>query len=184
VLWERDGTAINLGSLGGAINIADSINNLGEVVGGAQSPKDGAIHTFLWTRATDMQDYGLFPGSTATVAPCCNTINDRGEIVGFSIDGTTFSARALVWHGKTPVDMNTLIPKGSPWYLQAANSINDFGVIVGQGLIKGQVHAFVATPTPGEFGSESAAPAAHREASSLQQRQRFGRFGIPLMGPR
>ena len=62
VLWEADGTAINLGSLGGATNIASSINNLGEVVGAAQSPKDGNIHAFKWTRSTGMQDFGIFSG--------------------------------------------------------------------------------------------------------------------------
>jgi probable HAF family extracellular repeat protein len=194
VLWERDGSAINLGSLGGATNIASSINNLGQVVGGAQSPKDGTIHAFLWTRATGMQDFGAFPGAIVTVPGCCNTLNNRGEMVGFAIDGTTFNSRALVWQGKTPVDLNTLIPKGSPWYLQAADSVNDFGEIVGQGLINGKVHAFVATPTNRDFGDESFSDAAESASSPmvvpedvrnlLQQRPRFGRFGTRLMEPR
>jgi probable HAF family extracellular repeat protein len=193
LLWEADGSATNLGSLGGSINIADSINNLGQVVGGAQSPKDGTIHAFLWTRATGMQDFGAFPGAIVTVPPCCNTINDRGEMVGFSIDGTTFNSRAIVWQGKTPVDLNTLIPKGGPWYLQAANSVNDFGEIVGQGLIHGQVHAFVATPSFGAFGGESFSPAAEGvtsptvlsdEARKLLLKQLpFGRFGTQITGP-
>jgi hypothetical protein len=43
-------------------------------------------------------------------------------------------------------DLNALIPAGSPWYLQATSSINDAGEIAGQGLINGEVHAFLATP--------------------------------------
>ncbi len=62
VLWEADGSATNLGSLGSGTttNIASSINNLGEVVGGALSATDGTIHAFLWTRQTGMQDLGAF----------------------------------------------------------------------------------------------------------------------------
>ena len=183
VLWEADGSVTNLGSLGGAVNIASSINNLGEVAGGAVSPKDGTIHAFLWTRGTGMQDFGAFPGAIVTVAGCCNTINNRGEMVGFSIDGTTFNSRALVWQGKTPVDLNTLIPKNSPWYLQAADSVNDAGEITGQGLINGNVHAFLARPSDGEFGAESTSPAS-QDGTNNNGRQIFGRFGVPFMRPR
>jgi len=84
VLWDKDGVH-DLGSLGGAFNGASSINNRGEVVGVAQSPKDGTTHAFLWTRETGMLDYGAFPGAAATVVGCCHTNNDRGEIVGFSV---------------------------------------------------------------------------------------------------
>jgi probable HAF family extracellular repeat protein len=152
VLWEGDGSATDLGNLGGTYNVASSVNNRGEVVGGALSSKDGTIHAFLWTRYTGMQDFGAFPGAIVTVPPCCNTINDKGEMVGFSIDGTTFNSRALIWRDKVPMDLNTFIPKGSPWYLQAAQSINEAGEIVGQGLINGAVHAFLATPINGEAG--------------------------------
>ena len=147
VLWESDGSATDLGSLGGTMtNVATSVNNRGEVVGAAQSSIDGNIHAFLWTRETGMQDLGAFPGAVVTLAPCCHTINDRGEVVGLSIDGTTFSSRALVWQDKMPVDLNTLIPADSGWYLQSALSINDAGKIVGYGTINGNVHAFLAIP--------------------------------------
>jgi probable HAF family extracellular repeat protein len=148
VLWEN-GSAIDLGNLGGTSNVAASINNRGEVVGGAQSSIDGTIHGFLWTKQTGMQDLGAFPGAIVTAPACCNAINDRGEVVGFSIDGTTFTFRALIWKDKVPMDLNTFIPKGSPWYLQAALSINESGEIVGYGSINGAVHAFLARPIHG-----------------------------------
>jgi probable HAF family extracellular repeat protein len=146
VLWESDGSATDLGNLGSTPNDATSVNNRGDVVGTAQSPKDGTLHTFLWTKDTGMQDLGAFPGAVLTVAPCCHTINNRGAVVGFSIDGTTFGSRALIWQGKVPMDLNGFIPAGSPWYLQNASSINDAGEIVGWGTINGEVHAFLATP--------------------------------------
>jgi probable HAF family extracellular repeat protein len=70
VLWESDGSPTDLGHLEGTApglyNMATSVNNQGEVVGAAQST-DGAIHAFLWTRETGMQDYGAFPGAVVTV---------------------------------------------------------------------------------------------------------------------
>src|ERR1035438_4687731 len=123
---------------------ATSVNDRGEVVGTAQSPEDGTLHTFLWTRDKGMQDLGAFPGAIVTVAPCCNTINDRGEVVGFSIDGTTFSSRALLWKDKVMTDLNTLIPADSGWYLQAAYSINYAGEIVGYGTVNSTAVAVVA----------------------------------------
>ena len=165
VLWDADGTPHDLGNLGGPFNGASAVNNRGDVVGVALSPKDGTIHAFLWTEDTGMQDYGAFPGAVATVAPCCKTINDAGEVVGFAIDGMG-NPTALVWQGKVPVDLNTLIPAGSPWYLQNACSINDAGEIAGQGLINGEVHAFLATPIHHPHASgEDLAPAPQGKAT-------------------
>jgi len=125
--------------------IASSVNNRGEVVGAAQGA-DGNFHMFWWTKQTGMQDLGNMPGDFATVAPCCNTINNSGEIVGFSLPGPLGSGRAFVRRDKALTDLNTLIPPNSGWYLQAALSINDAGEIVGYGTIKGETHAFLATP--------------------------------------
>jgi probable HAF family extracellular repeat protein len=144
VLWEKDGSPTDLGNLGGAFILASAVNNRGEVVGGAQSSKDGNTHAFLWTKDTGTQDLGIFPGDFLTVPPCCNTINNRSQVVGFSIGGS--GMRAILWQDKVLIDLNTLIPAGSGWYLLAANSINDAGEITGFGLINGSVHAFLATP--------------------------------------
>jgi len=148
VLWEPDGRAINLGSLSGPgsePNVASSINDRGEVVGGSMA-KDGTIHTFLWTRATGMMDLGAFPGAVVTVAACCNTNNNVGQIVGFAIDGTTFNSTAFLWQQWTFTDLNTLIPSNSGWNLQDAASINDAGEITGYGLIDGETHGFLLVP--------------------------------------
>jgi probable HAF family extracellular repeat protein len=149
VLWEKDGSATDLGSLvsNGAINIPGGINNRGHVAGGSQS-SGGAPHAFLWTRETGMQDLGTLPGDFFSTAPCCQTINDRDEVVGLSFPGPQGSGRAFVWTKEQGMqDLNGLIPADSGWYLQEATSINDFGQIVGWGTnSKGQTHAFVLTP--------------------------------------
>ena len=116
VLWEADGSVTDLGSLGGAANIASSINNQGEVVGTAQSPKDGTTHAFLWTRQTGILDYGAFPGAVATVPGCCHTINDSGQIVGFSVEPSNpYFGRALIWKGREPKDLNDFVSEPGPF---------------------------------------------------------------------
>jgi probable HAF family extracellular repeat protein len=149
VLWEKDGSVTDLGTLPGGVengnNVATSINDRGEVVG-TSLMSDGTVHAFLWTRKRGMQDLGLPANDFVSVAGCCHTINNRGQVVGFSFPGAFGGGRALIWEDNVPIDLNTLIPAGSPWYLQAATSINDAGEIVGWGTINGEVHAFLATP--------------------------------------
>jgi probable HAF family extracellular repeat protein len=150
VLWESDGSATDLGNLGGAndSNIATGINNHGIVAGNSRST-DGNIHPFLWTRDTGIHDLGILSGDFLTVAPCCQTINEKSQVVGFSCPGPLGSCRAFLWQPKQNLltDLNTLLPANSPWYLQAAQSINDAGQIVGYGSINGSIHAYLATPT-------------------------------------
>lgn len=156
VLWEKDGTPRDLGSLikGGAINIPGGINERGEVAGGSQS-SSGAPHAFLWTKETGMQDLGTVPGDFASAAPCCHTINNRREVVGFSCPGPMGMCRAFLWQGKDLLDLNVLAP-GSPLYLQQALSINDAGQIAGYGVTStGETHAFLATRAQDEDVSRS-----------------------------
>jgi probable HAF family extracellular repeat protein len=147
VLWERDGSVTDLGTLPGGVgnNVATSINDRGEVVGTAIL-SDGTVHAFLWTRQRGMQDLGLPANDFVSVAGCCHTINNRGDVVGFSCPGPLGGCRALLWEDNVPIDLNTLMSAGSPWYLQTASSINDAGEIVGWGTINGEVHAFLARP--------------------------------------
>ena len=163
VLWEKDGTPINLGSLGGGgFNIPGAINDRGEV-GGASLAKDGTVHPFLWTKETGIQDLGAFPGAVVTGIPCCHTLNNNGEAVGLTAD-SHFNLRGWVWSDHTKTDLNLLIPKDSPLYLQTGWAINDGGQIVGQAIVKSscpvqtppawqanqsactEIHAYLAIP--------------------------------------
>jgi len=144
VLWEHDRMPVDVGSgLGGPAG-ASAINERGDVSGtyfGANGPQ-----AFVWTPETHKAvPLGLPDGFVAAVNPCCKTINDRREIVGFMLDGD-FNTHAFLWKDGVMVDLNELIPKGSPWTLQLAAGINASGQIAGQGLINGEVHAFLATP--------------------------------------
>lgn len=146
VVWQEDGTPINLGSLGGGgFTIPSDINENG-VVAGASLYTDGTIHPFFWTRERGMKDLGSFPGAFLTGIPCCHTLNNKGDAVGLTVDGTTFNMRAVLFHDGKPYDLNTLISADSGWALQFAGSINDRGEIVGWGTINGNTHAFLAKP--------------------------------------
>lgn len=147
VLWETDGTPVNLSSLGGGpFTVPAAINDRGEVAGASLSSEDGTVHPFLWTRQGGMRDLGTFPGAIVTGIICCGTLNNEGEAVGLTVDGNTFNMRAVLVLDGRLIDLNTLIPSNSGWSLQAASSINDAGQIVGWGTINGETHAFLATP--------------------------------------
>jgi probable HAF family extracellular repeat protein len=186
ILWERDGSITDLGNLGGAANIASSINNHREVVGTAQSPKDGTVHAFLWTRQTGILDYGAFPGAVATVPGCCHTINDRGEIVGFTVEPKNpYFGRALIWQGTEPKDLNDFIRDPGPFVeLTGAFSINDAGEIVCQGVTNtGELHACLAVPNKDAEPAEGVSPATQQLGSHvplLENAREFlrCRFGI------
>jgi probable HAF family extracellular repeat protein len=146
VLWQKDGSATDLGNLGvpNGPNVAASVNNRGEVVGGDEYT-DGTLHAFLWTRNTGLHDLGTL-GADVVTAP--TFINNHGQVVGFSCPGPMGACRAYVGEDKEMTDLNTLIPLDSPLYLQFAYAINDVGEIVGQAMQKstGELHAFLAIP--------------------------------------
>ncbi len=180
LLWERDGTPRDLGSLGGAAShVATSINNAGQVVGTSQFT-DGTVHSFFWSRNKGMRDLGTLPGAVLTVAPCCNTLNDRGQVVGFWFD-SDFNPSAFVWQNNVITDLNDLLSQDSPWQLLFAQAINDAGEIVGQGLINGELHAFLAIPTAGGNaeldGPRPRVNLSPGERQRLQQQLRHSRLG-------
>jgi probable HAF family extracellular repeat protein len=145
VLWERDGTPVNFGSLGGPVSGASAINSHGDV-SGTSTTADGSPRPFLWTpESHTLLKLNPPEGFPVAVNPCCKTINDRREIVGFMLD-SNFNSHAFLWKHGVMVDLNDLIQKPFAWMLQSAAGINAFGQIAGQGLINGEVHAFLATP--------------------------------------
>jgi probable HAF family extracellular repeat protein len=159
VLWERDGSVIDLGTLGGPIDakagighMALSLNNLAQVVGGSALP-DSSVHGFLWSPDSGMRDLGTLPGDAGSVG---SAINDLGQIVGASVDNDG-NPRGYLWQNGVMMDFNTLVGE-SPMFILFTSGINNHGEIVGFGATDaGDVHAFVATPT-GETGGGEFSP--------------------------
>ncbi len=108
VLWQN-GTATDLGTLGGQQASAAAINNLGEVVGWAQDGTD-ADHGFVWSNGKMTEIPLNFP----------TAINDNEVIVGGQ----------MVYSGGTLQNLNDLIPPGSGVTLENATAINNNGEIV------------------------------------------------------
>jgi len=99
VLW-RNGTAIDLGTLGGNFSDPADINSAGEVVGTAELAHarfDPAyVHAFIWRDGT-MTDLGTLGGLDSAA----RAINSAGQVVGLSetADGVP---HAVLWdHGST-----------------------------------------------------------------------------------
>ena len=144
VVWKND-VPMDLGNLGGSYgNLANSINDHGQVVGQSDLSGDTAFHGFLSTRDQGLQDLGTLPGDTLSIA---NSINDQGQIAIQSCDAD-FNCRAAIWQNGVMTDLNSLIAPGSSLFLLFASSINSQGQIVGGALDQssGATVPFLATP--------------------------------------
>ncbi len=194
LLWQES-TPTDLGNLGGTMNnVAQDINSQAQVVGGSDLPGDTTSHAFLWQNGT-MTDLGTLPGDVSSFA---QGINNKGQVVGASCD-ISGNCRGFLWQNGVMTDLNTLIPADSALHPVIAFQINARGQISGLGVqvSTGELHAFLATPTPGDAASGGATPAARGEIREspkvalpesvrklLQQRLGFGQLGIGMPGSR
>jgi probable HAF family extracellular repeat protein len=156
VLWDADGTPIDLGNLGGTGdpsilgrgNIGLGINNRGQAVGVSSLTGNKANHAFLWTKQTGMQDLGTLSGDVNSAA---TAINDRAQVVGQSFGDAgpmMGNPRAFLWENGVMTDLNTLVPANSPLHLLVAFSINSRAEIAGFGVTNdGKIHAYLASPS-------------------------------------
>jgi uncharacterized membrane protein len=134
VLWEKDGTPTDLGSLGGNEssafgNAAKDLNNRGHVVGFSSLSDNMTFNAFFWTRETGkMQALVPLKGIANSIAVA---LNDSDEVVGSSINSTFTTMTATIWKHGVPTDLNTLIPKNSSLDLIFGCSINSRGQILG-----------------------------------------------------
>ena len=77
-LWRRDGTQVDLQTLGGASSQANAVNN-SLVIVGVSDRRVGQPVAFIWTPATGMKNLGFGSSSQALA------INDRGRVGGLRV---------------------------------------------------------------------------------------------------
>jgi probable HAF family extracellular repeat protein len=122
----RDGTIIDLGTLGGADSTANSINDRGAVAGFSLTANNAATHAFVYRSGT-MTDLGTLGGRDSIAA----AINDEGAVVGTSLTSTGVPHAFIDVHGRM-ADLNSEIPAQSGFVITTAAGINDHGQIVAQ----------------------------------------------------
>jgi uncharacterized membrane protein len=134
VLWEKDGTPIDLKSLGGNESslvgtAAKDLNSQGHVVGLSSLSDNVTFNAFFWTRETGkMKALVPLKGVANSIAIA---LNDSDVVVGSSINSTFTTLTATIWKNGVPADLNTLIPANSSLYLMFGCSINSRGQILG-----------------------------------------------------
>ncbi len=138
----------DLGTLGGNYSIAFGINDYGHVIGESTLSDGTTSHAFLYS-GNRMHDLGTLGGSFSRALG----INNLRQIVGISTNAADGGIRAFLYRGRKMIDLNSLTEVSSAgWFLETANAINNAGQIVGSGLINGQTHAFLLTPSSNKTG--------------------------------
>jgi probable HAF family extracellular repeat protein len=177
VMWVN-GVPARLPDLGGSVSLATSVNNEGNAVGQSFLADDSAFYAVMWQKG-ELSNLGAIGDDVLSSA---SSINNRGDVVGLSVT-TSFASRAFRWQKGAMIDLNTLIPANSGWVLLGAAHINDAGQIVGSGLLNGNLHAFLLTPSPGDRGAATGVPGSVPLSPAMIQSLIWGRTGVVRHNP-
>jgi probable HAF family extracellular repeat protein len=158
VLWEKSGSIIDLGTLGGNQSLAGAINERGQVIGVAANTTPDAYSLFGWATETRgfiwekgvMQDLGTLGGADTSLSG----INESGQVAGVSyvnsnpppdpdLCGFPITTHPFFWQDGKMVDIGTL---GGTCASTA--SINNRGQVAGTSNLLGDeiLHPFLWEP--------------------------------------
>jgi len=136
-LFGSDWTLVDLGTLGGSQTFADSINDLGQVVGISQLPNDDDSHAFFYANGV-MQD--IAPINSGDIRGGRLGLNNFGNIAsGVVVGGAYYPA---IYQGGQTTTLGSLGCMSD--FTGVATAINDSGLAVGYSYLSagGVRHAF------------------------------------------
>lgn len=191
VLWRKDGSIFDLGTLGGNDSIAYAVNNRGQVAGGALNtipdpyaasvffvPGVTQVHAFRWTTWQGMQDLGTLGGTDSFAF----LINERGQIAGWSFTNTTVNSSTgyptldpFLWENGKMLDLGTL---GGT--LGQANGLNNRGQVVGASNVAGDLtpHPFLWSQSDADFINDAGDVVGYVVPPGTQGRAFLWRHGV------
>jgi len=161
ILWAKDGSITDLGTLGGNESSANAVNNRGEVAGEALNtipdPYTGnffiggatQVHAFRWTKSQGMKDLGTLGGTDSAAF----YINERGQIAGWSFTDATINSTTgtptqdpFFWENGKMLDLGNLGGTSG-----VANALNNLGEVVGASNLAGDLteHPFLWSESEG-----------------------------------
>jgi probable HAF family extracellular repeat protein len=161
ILWAKDGSITDLGTLGGNDSLANAVNNHGQVAGEALNtipdlfagnffiPGVTQVHAFRWTKSQGMQDLGTLGGADSAAF----YINERGQIAGWSFTNAAVNSTTgmptqdpFLWENGKMTDLGTL--GGTIGF---AYALNNRGEVVGTSNLAGDLteHPFLWSKSEG-----------------------------------
>jgi len=142
-VWDSSHGVTELGTLGGRWSCANSLNELGQVVGESETP-NGQFHAFFWEGGV-MSDLGALGGDYSSA----QAVNKNGQVVGSIFkptDGFVRPHKAFLWtRSGGMTDLGTLGGVDSE-----ARAVNDKGEVAGTSkTVQGYNRAFIWHPDSG-----------------------------------
>jgi len=122
-----DGTAHDMGTLGGSDTYVKGLNASGEIVGGSIT-SSGEWHAFVYSSG-EMKDLGTLGGKESMAYG----INDQGVIVGASTKQSGVLTAFIKYPGKPMEDLAVLTKIKEPDSLVLAVAVNNRGMILARG---------------------------------------------------
>ncbi len=123
-------TITDLGTLGGTTSYARSLNNVGQIVGWAETSA-GSQQAFIWQNG---QMRPLHPIAGATAGDAWS-INDNGTVVGTNNGWTANDYHAVVWQSGNDVASRLFSDAANSEALGINNQGNMVGQLSGQGFL-------------------------------------------------